>query len=145
LPASEPKLGSEGILFIHPDVKVGAFQIAVKSLPQDLKRALLLLVQMDPEQTAPILAQEGNGPEEEAQELFPVPHVLLLRLRLQPSQGLFPRPLTRDAAAEDLLDQHMGLLQRRPGPVEDPVHPPADKGENVVVSVPHLQLFRGGG
>jgi hypothetical protein len=59
-------MGREGILLVRPDVQVGAFQIAVESLPQDFKRAFLLLVQMDPEQTLPILAGEGDGPDEEA-------------------------------------------------------------------------------
>jgi hypothetical protein len=59
-------MGPEGILLVRPDVQVGAFQIAVESLPQDFKRAFLLLVQMDPEQTLPILAGEGDGPDEEA-------------------------------------------------------------------------------
>ncbi|KAF4225318.1 hypothetical protein CNMCM6805_006929 [Aspergillus fumigatiaffinis] len=78
-------MGPEGILLVRPDVQVGAFQIAVEGLPQDFQRAFLLLVQMDPEQTLPILMGERDGPEEEAEELFPVPHVPPLRLRLQPS------------------------------------------------------------
>jgi hypothetical protein len=57
---------------------------------------------------------------------------------------LFPRSLTGDAVAEDLLDQYIGLLQHHLGLVKDPVHPLADKGENIVILVLHLQLFYSG-
>jgi hypothetical protein len=99
---------------------------------------------MDPEQTLPILTGEGDGPHKEAEELFLVPYILLLCLWLQPSQGSSPHLLTRHSAAKDLPDGCVGPVQHCLGPVEDPVHPLADQGENVVMSVPHLQLFHSG-
>jgi hypothetical protein len=99
---------------------------------------------MDPEQTLPILTGEGDSPEEEAQELLPVPHIPPLHLWLQPSQQSSLCLLTRHSAAEDLPDGCMGPLQHRPGPVKDPVHPPADKGENMVMSVLRLQRSHSG-
>jgi hypothetical protein len=141
--ATDLEQGLEGIprAWISPLVKVRVFQVAVQRLLDDLKGALLLRIQGNPQETALVGVCKGVGPEEEAEVLFPVLHVLPLRLWLEPSQGPSPRPLAGHPAAKDLPDGRWGLLQHRPGPIQDPVHPPADQGEDVVVPVLPRPLF----
>ncbi|GFF97930.1 hypothetical protein IFM53868_09558 [Aspergillus udagawae] len=87
VPTGDPDLGPEGVLgaWVHLDVQAQAFQVAVQGLPEDLEGAGLLLIQMDPQETRLVQAQEGDGPEEEVEELLLVPDILLLSPGLEPS------------------------------------------------------------